>query len=152
NVLEQKVRLRSLVAPPGVRPLEVTSRRLESIMSYADTDHRRASRISRLVFAAGLFLLIPGACLTVQRRSPVKDNSGVTIPTQAAKSRPRALSGVVREKGTGRPVAGSQVNVRAITDEADGWPSKAVTDVAGRYTITNLPRAREYALTPVPKA
>ena len=29
--------------------------------------------------------------------------------------------------------------------------SSAVTDEAGRYTITDLPKAREYALTPVPK-
>jgi hypothetical protein len=48
-------------------------------------------------------------------------------------------------------VAGAQVYLRAVTDEAGGWPSRAVTDVVGRYTITDLPKAREYALTPVPK-
>jgi BlaR1 peptidase M56/Carboxypeptidase regulatory-like domain len=151
NVLEQKKRLRSLVALPGVRALEVTSLRLESIMRYTGTDHRRASRISRLVFAAGLLLLVPGTGPTLQARSPVKDDAGVTIATQLAKTAPRTLSGVVREKGTGRPVAGARVYVRAVTDEAGGSPSSAVTDEAGRYTITDLPKAREYALTPVPK-
>jgi beta-lactamase regulating signal transducer with metallopeptidase domain len=151
NVLEQRKRLRSLVALPGVRALEVTSLRLESIMRYAGTDHRRASRISRLVFAAGLLLLVPGTGPTLQARSPVKDDVGVTIATQLAKTVPRTLSGVVREKGTGRPVAGAQVYVRDVTDGAGGWSSKAVTDVAGRYTITDLPKAREYALSPVPK-
>ena len=43
NVLEQKGRLRALVALPGVRALEVTSQRLESIMKYSQTDYRRAS-------------------------------------------------------------------------------------------------------------
>jgi beta-lactamase regulating signal transducer with metallopeptidase domain len=151
SVLEQKKWLRSLVALPGVRALEVTSLRLESIMRYANTDHRRASRISRLVFAAGLLLLVPGTGPSLQARSPVKDDPGVTIATQLAKTAPRTLSGVVREKGTGRPVAGARVYVRAVTDEADGWPSSAVTDEAGRYTITDLPKAREYALTPAPK-
>jgi beta-lactamase regulating signal transducer with metallopeptidase domain len=151
NVLEQKKRLRSLVALPGVRALEVTSLRLESIMRYAGTDHRRASRISRLVFAAGLLLLVPGTGPTLQASSPVKDDAGVIIATQLAKTVLRTLSGVVREKGTDRPVAGAQVYVRAVTDEAGGWQSRAVTDDAGRYTITDVPKAREYALTPVPK-
>ena len=151
NVLEQKKRLRSLVALPGVRALEVTSLRLESIMRYANTDHRRASRISRLVFAAGLVLLVPGTGPTLRAHSPVKDDSDVTIAAVSAKTTARTLRGVVCEKGTGRPVAGAQVYVRAVTDVASGWPSRAVTDVAGRYTITDLPKAREYALTPVPK-
>ena len=152
SVLEQKRRLRSLVALPGVRALEVTSLRLESIMKYAETDHRRASRISRLVFAAGLVLLVPGTGLTLRAHSPVKDDVRCDCRRRLRrKPLPRTLRGVVREKGTGRPVAGAQVYVRAVTDEASGWPSSAVTDEAGRYTITDLPKAREYALTPVPK-
>jgi beta-lactamase regulating signal transducer with metallopeptidase domain len=151
NVLEQKKRLRSLVALPGVRALEVNSLRLESIMRYAGTDHRRASRVSRLVFAAGLVLLVPGTGPTLQARSPVKDDAGVTIATQLAKPAPRTLSGVVREKGTGRPVAGAQVSVRLVTDGAGDSPSNAVTDEAGRYTITDLPRSREYKLFVSPK-
>ena len=92
NVLEQKGRLRSLAALPGVRVLEVTSLRLESIMRYADTDHRRASRISRLVFAAGLVLLVPGTGPTLRARSPVKDDADVTIATVSAKTAARTLS------------------------------------------------------------
>ena len=44
NVLEQKVGLGSLVVLPGVRALEVTSLRLESIMTFRRTDRRWASR------------------------------------------------------------------------------------------------------------
>ncbi|AGA30593.1 M56 family metallopeptidase [Singulisphaera acidiphila] len=74
SVLEQKGRLRSLVAIPGVRALEVTTRRLESIMKYAGTDHRRASWISRLVFATGAILIVPGAGLVLRADPPAIDN------------------------------------------------------------------------------
>jgi uncharacterized protein (TIGR03067 family) len=59
-----------------VRALEVTSRRLESIMTYAENDHRRASWTSRLVFTAGLVLLVPGMGLTLQNRSRASDDTG----------------------------------------------------------------------------
>lgn len=76
GVLEQKGRMQSLVALPGVRALEITSLRLESIMRYAETDHRRASRISRLAFTAGLLMLVPGMGLTLQTRSQAHNNTG----------------------------------------------------------------------------
>jgi beta-lactamase regulating signal transducer with metallopeptidase domain len=70
NVIEQKSRLRPLVAIPGVRAQEVTSRRLEWIMRYANADHRRASLMSRLVFVTGAALLVPGAGLTLGAHPP----------------------------------------------------------------------------------
>src|SRR5262245_3704118 len=51
-------RLQSLVALWGVRGL--ASLRLETIMKYVETGHRRAFQISRLAFAAGSVLLIAG--------------------------------------------------------------------------------------------
>jgi beta-lactamase regulating signal transducer with metallopeptidase domain len=152
SVLEQKGRMRSLVALPGVRALEITSLRLESIMKYAEKDRRVASRISRLVFAAGLVLLVPGMGLSVRARSLGHDDvAGSVVETAPANVAARTMSGVVREKGTGRPVAGVRVNVSAVTDQAGRAPSSAVTDQAGRYTITDLPKAREYALVASPK-
>jgi uncharacterized protein (TIGR03067 family) len=76
GILERKGRMWSLVAQPGVRALEVTSLRLESIMKYPETDHRRASRIARLVFTVGLVLLVPGMGLTLQNRSRANDETG----------------------------------------------------------------------------
>jgi beta-lactamase regulating signal transducer with metallopeptidase domain len=70
NVIEQKSRLRPLVAIPGVRAQEVTSRRLEWIMRYANADHRRASLMSRLVFVTGAALLVPGAGLSLGAHPP----------------------------------------------------------------------------------
>jgi beta-lactamase regulating signal transducer with metallopeptidase domain len=72
NVIEQKSRLRPLVAIPGVRAQEVTSRRLEWIMRYANADHRRASLISRVVFVTGAALLVPGAGLTLGALPPAE--------------------------------------------------------------------------------
>jgi beta-lactamase regulating signal transducer with metallopeptidase domain len=151
HVLEQKERLRSLVALPGVRALEVTSLRLESIMRYARTDHRRASRISRVVFAAGLAVLIPGTGLTTRARSLADDDADVVVATATPKTATQTLRGVVREKGTGRPVAGAKVYVTANFDDDGRSSSSAVTDDDGRYTIADLPESREYALIVSPE-
>ena len=148
NVLEQKVRLRSLVALPGVRALEVTSLRLEFIMRHSGTDDRRSSRVSRFVFAAGLAVLVPGTGLTTGARSLANNDASGVLATAQVKAALLTMRGIVSEKGTGRPVAGARVNVTAITDGAVqfGSSSSAVTDDAGRYTIADLPESREYAL------
>lgn len=148
SVLEQKGRLRTLAALPGVRALEVTSLRLESIMKFAEIDHRRDSWITRLAFAAGLALLIPGTGLTLQAQPPVQDDAAVSAP---AKTATRTLRGVVREMGTDRPVVGARVSVGTATDGADRTSTSTVTDGAGRYTITDLPSSHDYDLVVLPK-
>jgi uncharacterized protein (TIGR03067 family) len=92
NVLELKGRLRPVMALPGVRALEVTSLRLESIMKYAETNHRRASWISRIAFTAGLVLLVPGTGITLQSRLQANDN-GDPSSTADAKSAQEKLQG-----------------------------------------------------------
>jgi beta-lactamase regulating signal transducer with metallopeptidase domain len=86
SVLEQKNRLRPLVAIPGVRALEVTSSRLESIMSNAKADQRRASLISRVVFVTGAVVLVPGMGLTLRAHPSVTDTADGTVETAPAKS------------------------------------------------------------------
>jgi uncharacterized protein (TIGR03067 family) len=44
------------------------------MMKYSETDHRRASQISRLIFTAGVVLLVPGTSLTLQTRSLGNDD------------------------------------------------------------------------------
>ena len=63
EVLERKRRLRPLFALPGMRPLEITTHRLEHIMRYRTSHGRYARLLSWLAFAAGAVLLIPGAGL-----------------------------------------------------------------------------------------
>ena len=79
SVVELKSQLRSLVAIPGVRAVEVTSLRLESIMKYAQTDHRRASLISRFVFVTGAIVLIPGTGLTLRAHPPMSGEVDVSV-------------------------------------------------------------------------
>ena len=120
-------------------------------MTYSGTDCRRASRVSRFVFAAGLVVLVPGTGLTLRAHSSVKDDADVAAATASAKTAAVTLRGVVREKRTGRPVAGARISVTAVTDEAAHSSSSAVTDEAGRYTITDLPKSRRYGVIALPK-
>jgi uncharacterized protein (TIGR03067 family) len=106
-ILEQKGRLRSLVAVPGVRALEFTSLRLESIMKCAETDHRRASQISPLAFTAGLVLLVPGTGMTLQTRLQANDYGGrsSSAAVNDAKSEEEKMQGkwkIVRCEFSGR--------------------------------------------------
>jgi beta-lactamase regulating signal transducer with metallopeptidase domain len=86
SVVEQKSLLRPLVAIPGVRALDVTSRRLESIMKDAQSDYRRASLISRVVFAAGAIVIVPGMGLTLRAHPTMTDRDDGTVVTAPAKS------------------------------------------------------------------
>lgn len=146
SVLEQKRRLRSLLALPGVRALEVTSLRLESIMRYPETDPRRASRLSRLAFAVGAALFIPGAGLSLQAGDKA-EGQGAAAPEKPAGV---TLRGVVREKGTGHPVAGIQVVANAVGKQERHDPVLSITDEKGRYQITGLPGSREYQVLAYP--
>ena len=226
GVIEQKTRLRSLFPLPGVRALEVTSQRLESIMKRTDSDGGRASRVSRLVFGAGALLLIPGAGLTLKADPPRDDGKAaprpVAVPAREFKSATEwalaeagrlelddraaaaaketvktafddleraqdrlewaermfkkgyvspesvnaeriglekarlllaqaqagagvatvTLKGVVREKGTGRPLAGVQVSAAGANQTA----KPVVTDANGRYVVKDVPKSSEYSL------
>lgn len=83
-VLELKRQLRSLIALPGVRPLEVTSRRLEYIMRNSNVYRRRTFLLSRLIFPAGAVLLVPGAGMTFEDRPPSGDSADAAINPGAA--------------------------------------------------------------------
>lgn len=86
NIVEQKSRLRPLVAIPGVRALEVTSRRLEFIMRTANAEYRRAPLISRLAFLTGLALLMPGAALPLRADLVGSDEPVNPVEAPAAES------------------------------------------------------------------
>ena len=127
----KKNRAWTLVATPGVRALEVTSRRLESIMRYAKTDNPRAPLISRLAFVAGAMLFVPGAGLSLRADPPAQAKAEGSAAQAPAKEAQPTVTGIARDKATGRPLAGAQISVTAI-DEKDGRTSKsAVADSAG---------------------
>ena len=70
-------------------------------------------------------------------------SEGASFEYQAAVSRP--ISGVVRDKETGKPLAG--VSIEGRDADPPGTPlCKAVTDREGRYTLLGLPKSRSYWL------
>jgi uncharacterized protein (TIGR03067 family) len=68
---------RSVLIPSRARP-EINVALQEFIMKCAQTDHRQASQTSRLVFTAGLVLLVLVTGLTAQSRSKADDDAGRT--------------------------------------------------------------------------
>jgi beta-lactamase regulating signal transducer with metallopeptidase domain len=70
EVLDRKRQLRPLFSVPGMRPIDITSQRLEHIMRYRDDHRRRTSLVCRLVFALGAILIIPGAALVQEGSKP----------------------------------------------------------------------------------
>ncbi len=213
GVIERNLQCQSPVTFPGLRALEVTSRRLELIMQHAHSQSRWSARVAGLAFAAGIAVLIPGAGLdrdqdapargqpnaprsgassaaarataiaqdegqaeiiAVQARLQVKERrlewarrmwqkgyvsravlhaeerafqqARTEWETALAAVRTVSIKGVVREKATHRPLAGVRVTIASAERE----PGSAVTDRNGRYSIDNLPGAREYSITALP--
>jgi beta-lactamase regulating signal transducer with metallopeptidase domain/protein involved in polysaccharide export with SLBB domain len=70
DLLKLKRRLRPVFTFSGVRPVEVTSRRLESIMDRTRRFRRRTPRSYWLALAVGILALAPGAGLTLQGSPP----------------------------------------------------------------------------------
>ncbi|MCH7688141.1 MAG: M56 family metallopeptidase, partial [Planctomycetes bacterium] len=63
DVLELKRRLRSIFAFPGIRPVEITSKRMEDIMQRSDYFHRRTPRWCWGLALISAALILPGAGL-----------------------------------------------------------------------------------------
>jgi HEAT repeat protein len=85
GVLELKQRLRAVIAFPGVRPAEVTAKRLEYIMKHATGFHRRTPRWCWVVLAVAAAVVLPGrelvgggdAAASVQVLAETKDELSV---------------------------------------------------------------------------
>ena len=86
GVLELKRQLRLPQAVPGIRPFEVTRRRLEYLATYSKHFRRRTPRSYWLVLLVGLFLVAPGA--GVSRF----ENRGSAVASQPAPPKTSALS------------------------------------------------------------
>ena len=63
NVLEQKHRLRSVPALPGVKPIEITSTRLERVMKLGHGSHKRTPWWAWGILIACCAFVLPGAAL-----------------------------------------------------------------------------------------
>ncbi len=135
DVLERKRRLQPLFALPGMRTLEITTHRLEHIMRYRPSRGRHARLLSWFIFSAGAILLIPGAGMEPQvpKTGPAKVEGRDTV----------TLKGVVRDKATGRPLAGIQVSGGG----EDGTESVTTkSDAGGRFELLGLPARERYTM------
>lgn len=61
RVLEQKTSLRAVPSFPGVRPVEITSQRMERIMSLRQGSRNRSNWRCRLLVVIGAAITLPGA-------------------------------------------------------------------------------------------
>ena len=75
DLLKLKRSLRPIIAFPGIRPVEVASKRLESIMDSTQQFRRRTPRWYWLALAVGILIFAPGAGLTLG------DSTPPTLPT-----------------------------------------------------------------------
>jgi len=80
DLLKLKRSLRPITAFPGIRPVEVTSKRLESIMDSTRQFRRRTPRWHWLALAIGILAFVPGAGLTLGDSTPSSEEHAVVKP------------------------------------------------------------------------
>ncbi len=73
DVLEHKQELRTAFLLPGVRPVEVTSKRLEEIMRRASTFRSRTPRSCWAIAVVAALLVLPGSPLVIETAADPND-------------------------------------------------------------------------------
>ncbi len=85
DLLKLKRSLRPIIAFPGIRPVEVTSKRLESIMDSTQQFRAHTPRWYWLALAVGILAFVPGAGLTLGDSVPPSDEKTETLDTGIGK-------------------------------------------------------------------
>ncbi|MCY2966851.1 MAG: hypothetical protein NT069_25010, partial [Planctomycetota bacterium] len=139
DVLELKSTLTPVPAFPGVRPVEITSQRLERIMQIGQGGHRRAPlwcRLAVVVFAGGV---LPGAALAWKDPEPVVEDRLEESQPVAKQTEPFA-----REESPDRqavpvpePVAG---DARKQSPEVESLRVYALTDITMKLHRQSHPK------------
>jgi len=88
DVLKLKQKLRPVFAFPGVRPGEITSKRMEEIMEPRRRFHRRTPRWCWLVGLAAAALVLPGRELVVTQAAEAPKSDKKEVTSVAAKQPP----------------------------------------------------------------
>jgi hypothetical protein len=90
--------------------------------------------------------------LTLSTTGPIRgDQSVPSAPPQAAATSTAAISGVVSDAATGRPIAGASVFLSATGPGVEGqlprtWSSR-LTDGRGRFVFVGLPSTLRYTVS-----
>jgi beta-lactamase regulating signal transducer with metallopeptidase domain/thiol-disulfide isomerase/thioredoxin len=110
NVLELKRQSRLPAAVPGIRPFEVTRRRLEYLVSQSGMFRKRMPRRYWLGLLLALAIVLPGAGLIRQQRSVVAQTPSATKAAEstAESADTWSVSGRVVDH-RGQPVANAEV-------------------------------------------
>ena len=80
EVLEHKHRLRVAPALPGVRPVDITSARLERVMNLGNGIHRRTPVWAWLILVGGCVAVLPGAALVFGQESTTPSAQNPKLP------------------------------------------------------------------------
>ena len=81
DVLEKKQRLRSAPVVPGIRQVDITSARLERVMTFGNGIRRTTPMWIRLAFVGFAIVVLPGAAATVQQET----EEATSVEASAAK-------------------------------------------------------------------
>ena len=84
DVLALKRQLRSEFAIPGIRPVEITSQRMEDIMQRSNGFHCRTPRWCWGVLLLAAALVLPGAGLTIEDQTQDGQAVDISTPTPQA--------------------------------------------------------------------
>ncbi len=121
DVLERRRMLTPLPALPGVRPVEVTSKRLERIMKLGQGSRKRSPWWCWVVMLAVAMLTLPGAALVVaaadgQESAASSGNNAIApLPLAAVEEAPRAEKGVISSLWRGwETLTGKRENPRLL--------------------------------------
>src|SRR5512134_3028366 len=93
--------------------------------------------MTRLIATLALFLLFVAAV----PRSSTHQQSQTKSPASSDVTRPSAISGLVTDGGTGRPLAGALVSLLESKLQVSVGMA---TDSKGRFVFTNLPASASY--------
>lgn len=129
EVLELRRGLKPILGVPGLRPVQVTSRRLEQIMQHAKRFHRRTPRWCWAALAAGALVVLPGRAIPM-------DASGVR-PGQveaAATTSPPTKDGVQEHRNRAQPDleekhTAAAANTQETQQSGPGKPALQAADV-----------------------
>jgi uncharacterized protein (TIGR03067 family) len=131
SVLELRRQLRPIFALPGVRPLDVTRKRLEHIMTSGFAPRDRTSRRQWLVLAALAVILAPGAGLPARSvRLGTLDQPQATNPA----------NGVASTSETAAKLGESSHDEPGTDDPAKGTPTMKdeLANLQGSWAIASL--------------
>lgn len=131
KVLEHKHQLHSVSALPGVRPVDITSARLERVMRLRKGSHQSGSAMIWLVLLLGCILILPGAGLSLAQEE------SATKPDVESKQHqePNRLNPSVLPIATG-PFGRFQQSVQRFSAATQSSPQTPVTLKTTLYSLS----------------